>query len=609
MRCVSRTTNHEQKTIRRMVFAFFILLLNSLTLTMKYLLAALLLCCLWVLPAGAAMLPDGQADSLRRELLFHTDDTVAIRTMRELAWYYTSRNSDSAMHYYNRALELSDAREDHYLRGRLYYGIGDLFFKNRNYKPALDYYFRFLAEVDRRAAGNADSVKLAGTYASLYSQLGLCYFNLGNTDNALIYFHKSLAKVEQFKPLNTEKDYLERKMAMMVNIGSVYLENKKFGESRNWYERALLINKKLNNVHYGSALYNNLGIISMEQKQYEQAFDYYARALAIRTTRRDTAGMAQVLNNLGKVYYVVKDYAKAEEVLRRSLALTAGTGNNRSEMFATQFLSLALEAGGRYREALDMHKQFKSLYDSIINNDAAADAVRMETEYKYEKLQRERELVQQLEIAKRERKAMIYLTIAGILLALFIIATLLIRNQRIRMKQAELSRKSLELESINLGLEKHNLELKNENLEMELTFKKKELATQVMYLLQKNELIANAIREIQLLKESPADKQNAALHHIITDMKASLDKGAWDEFEVRFQQVHQEFYDKLHSLHPDLTPNEVKLCAFLRLNMTTKDISAITYQTAKSIQVARTRLRRKLGMERDENLVSWLQQL
>lgn len=577
---------------------------------MKFTLPLLLLfCSLQAWTVAHAAKPEDQAGKLRRELLYHTSDTVAIRTMLSLATYYSSRNSDSAMHYFNHALELSDAREDHYLRWQLYAGLGELFYKNRNYRLALNIYFRFLSEVDRRASGSADSLKLAGKYVSLYSQLGLCYFNLGNSANALSYFHKSLQKVEQNKPNMAEKDYLERKMAMIVNIGSIYLENKKFGESRNWYERALLINKKLNNMSFSSALYNNLGIISMEQKQYNKAFDYYARALKIRTGLRDTAGMAQVLNNLGKVYYVVKDYTRAEEVLHRSLALTAGTHNTRSEMFAFQFLSLALEAGGRYREALEMHKQFKTCYDSIINNDAAADAMRMETQYRYEKLQRERELGQQLEIAKRERKAMVYLIIACIMLFLFIIAILLIRNQRIRMRQTELSRKSLELESINLGLEKHNLELKNDNLEMELTFKKKELATQVMYLLQKNELIANAIREIQSLKEAPTDQQTVALHHIITAMKASLDKGAWDEFEVRFQQVHQEFYDKLHSLHPDLTPNEVKLCAFLRLNMTTKDISSITYQTTKSIQVARTRLRRKIGMERDENLVSWLQQL
>lgn len=556
-----------------------------------------------------ASVEGSDTDSLKRELLYHTDDTVAIRVMHALAVHYSGKNIDSSLRYFNRAMELSMDRDDSYYRDKLYSGLGELFFKNRNYRLALDYYFRLLSEIDRKVAVSGDSLKQAANYASLYSQIGLCYFNMGNSDKSLVYFHHSLRKVEQNKPNATEEAYLERKMAMMVNIGSIYLDNKKFGESRQWYEKALTINKKLNNRAYSSALYNNLGIISMEQQQYTGAFNYYAKALEIRKALKDTAGMAQVLNNLGKVYYVVKDYGKAEEVLRRSLALTAGKGNIRNEMFASQFLSLALEGNGQYREALEMHKLFKQYYDSIINNENAADAARLEVQYQYEKVRREQELQQQLVIAAKERRAMIYLIIAGIMLFLVIIAALLIRNQRIRMRQAELATKALELESLNLGLEKHNLELRNENLEMELSFKKKELTTQVMYLLQKNELIANAIKEIQALKEVPEKNQATALHNIIRDMKQSLDKGAWDEFEVRFQQVHQEFYDTLHSLHPDLTPNEVKLCAFLRLNMTTKDISAITYQTTKSIQVARTRLRRKIGMERDENLVSWLQQL
>ncbi len=549
------------------------------------------------------------ADSLRRVLQSNANDTVMIKALQALGGYYSTINNDSAMQYYNRALELSESRDDHYHRLQLYSALSELFFNNRNYRLAIDYYFRILSQLDQEIAGGLDSLKQVPNYASLYSQLGLCYFNIGSTDHALTYFKKSLMKVEQLKTIVDEKDYLGRKLGLLVNIGSVYLDNRKFSESRLWYEQALQINLKLNNPRFTSAIYNNLGIISMEQENYPSAFDYYTQALSIRTESKDTAGMAQVLNNLGKYHYVVKEYNKAEQVLRRSLSLTSGSGNMRSEMFASQFLALALEGSGRYSEALEMFKQYKTNYDSVMNSDAAADALRMETEYHYEKLQRDRELEQQLEIAKRERRSMVYLIIAGILLFLVIIAILLIRNQRIKMRQVELSRKSLELESVNLGLEKHNLELKNQNLEMELSFKKKELTTQVMYLLQKNELIANAIREMQTLLEVPPQKQASVLHHIINDMKASLDKGAWDEFEVRFQQVHQEFYDKLYNAHPGLTPNEVKLCAFLRLNMTTKDISAITYQSAKSIQVARTRLRRKIGIERDENLVSWLQQL
>jgi len=85
-----------------------------------------------------------------------------------------------------------------------------------------------------------------------------------------------------------------------------------------------------------------------------------------------------------------------------------------------------------------------------------------------------------------------------------------------------------------------------------------------------------------------------------------MTKESWEEFEFRFNYVHNDFYDKLVEDFPDLTPNELKLSAFLKLNMTTKDIATITYQSNHSITVARHRLRIKLGLERDDNLISFL---
>jgi hypothetical protein len=81
----------------------------------------------------------------------------------------------------------------------------------------------------------------------------------------------------------------------------------------------------------------------------------------------------------------------------------------------------------------------------------------------------------------------------------------------------------------------------------------------------------------------------------------------WKEFECRFQQVHEQFYKTLTERFPDLTPSERRLCAFLKLNMTTKEISAMTRQNAKSIDVARTRLRKKLNLTgTDQNLITFL---
>ena len=70
----------------------------------------------------------------------------------------------------------------------------------------------------------------------------------------------------------------------------------------------------------------------------------------------------------------------------------------------------------------------------------------------------------------------------------------------------------------------------------------------------------------------------------------------WEEFEYRFQQIHSGFYDRLKKSHPDLTLNERRLCAFLKLDMTTKEISDITGQSNSAVSMARIRLRRKLGL-------------
>jgi DNA-binding CsgD family transcriptional regulator len=102
-------------------------------------------------------------------------------------------------------------------------------------------------------------------------------------------------------------------------------------------------------------------------------------------------------------------------------------------------------------------------------------------------------------------------------------------------------------------------------------------------------------------------ENKALVQSVINEMNASTNTQIWEEFEVRFNNVHKNFYDKFYSKHPDLTQNEKRLVAFLKLNMSTKEISMITKQSVHSISVARTRLRRKMSLSNtDINLYSYL---
>lgn len=100
------------------------------------------------------------------------------------------------------------------------------------------------------------------------------------------------------------------------------------------------------------------------------------------------------------------------------------------------------------------------------------------------------------------------------------------------------------------------------------------------------------------------------IQKIILDIKNAQDDDIWKEFEVRFSQVYNDFYERLNIKYPDLTINEKRICAFLRLNMTTKEICALTRQSYNSLNVARARLRKKLNIQNEEiNLVTFLENI
>ncbi|MBB6461374.1 helix-turn-helix transcriptional regulator [Flammeovirga kamogawensis] len=111
-----------------------------------------------------------------------------------------------------------------------------------------------------------------------------------------------------------------------------------------------------------------------------------------------------------------------------------------------------------------------------------------------------------------------------------------------------------------------------------------------MHLMQQNELINEELLQIDTSLDNANKKK---IRSIVYNLQNANQGEVWKELEYRFEQVHADFFDKLHQQFPSLTPNEKKLCAYLKLNLSTKDISNITHQSMKSIQIARYRLRKK----------------
>jgi len=288
-------------------------------------------------------------------------------------------------------------------------------------------------------------------------------------------------------------------------------------------------------------------------------------------------------------------YEKAFEISKENNILTSG-------VISLQMLADVNSQLGNYKSAYEFQKLYKAWSDSLLNLEKIRLVTQLEIQEKFDRRLHENQLKQQQKESEQKARELIYSLITVFSVMGLIILILLYFLQRSKSR-----RLSLEAEKSNL--EKKSLKLENTTLEKQLEFKNKEMATNVMYMVKKNELITQISEKLIKFKSLFKKENQSIIEEVIKDLQSTSEESVWIEFEIRFQQVHNDFYNKLNERIHNLSANEKKLCAFLRLNMSTKEISAITYQSVNSITVARSRLRKKIGLDTDEILISFLENI
>ncbi len=156
--------------------------------------------------------------------------------------------------------------------------------------------------------------------------------------------------------------------------------------------------------------------------------------------------------------------------------------------------------------------------------------------------------------------------------------------------------------------EREIINLKNEKLEAEIEFKNSELASSAMHLVQKGELIARLKDELNRLIKK-VDNPDAAndlkklLRTLGNDDKMDKD---WEHFSQHFDKVHSDLLVALKTKHPNLSPSELKLCAYLRMNLTSKEVAQLLNISVRGVEISRYRLRKKLQIPTETNLFDYL---
>lgn len=151
----------------------------------------------------------------------------------------------------------------------------------------------------------------------------------------------------------------------------------------------------------------------------------------------------------------------------------------------------------------------------------------------------------------------------------------------------------------------------NERVKLEKLHRDKELANQTMDLIRKNKFLVKITEELDKINRLSSDESiNNKINALILKINKEIDnEKQWEVFETAFDDVHEDFLKRLKQKYPSLTPKELKLCAYLRLNISTKELAPLMNISIRGIEICRYRVRKKLDINRDESLTKIIMDL
>ena len=177
------------------------------------------------------------------------------------------------------------------------------------------------------------------------------------------------------------------------------------------------------------------------------------------------------------------------------------------------------------------------------------------------------------------------------------------RNYYHKQKEKLIEENNLLLEIKELENEQQLMKLRNEQLSQDVDNKNRELAVSTMSLNSKNELLA-FIKE-DLKKTNQNDSSN--IKSVISTINKNItEEDSWNVFKEAFDNADKDFLKRIKQLHPILTPNDLRLCAYLRLNLSSKEIAPLFNISVRSVEIKRYRLRKKMDLQHENGLVEYI---
>lgn len=410
----------------------------------------------------------------------------------------------------------------------------------------------------------------------LENDLAITYSQTQNPEKALEFFHK-LLKYE-----HTKADPVKL-AAVANNIGLVWME-RDVDSATFYFNKSLGIIKEIEKPSLKAMLYTNLARTAALKEDVPRAKIFFEFAIN-ESNKSVNKNLAWIYIKFSELYLKNNELDSAIYYSRNAMQMLDTLAPfSLAQLYSTKVLYTAYVDKKDFRKATDYFERYLAISDSLNIEDRRVNSQKIVLEEEY----RNRDKIRELEEGKN--RSNMYSFIIGLFALLLVLGAILYRYRN-KLKRTELENQLVTSRQKELST---NLELKN-----------KELIGKAMIEMHRAEIIEDILNDLKEVKLKATKKETQhAIDYIAKRLTRDTTSNIWDEFELRFKEVHESFYKNLLEAHPDLTSRDKRLCALLKLNLTSKEIAQITGQPAKSVENARTRLRKKLNINNSQTDLS-----
>lgn len=478
-------------------------------------------------------------------------------------------------------------------RARLFAFLGTICDEIGNYGKAMEFYIKALNVVE---PGNDKYQK-----AVLYKNLGMTNLAVNNISIARDYFSRALKICAEISDKKTVFDIYYSMQDHYINV-------------RN-YDSALISGFKLLSIakevgdDYNYALANNsLGNIYRKSGHTDLAKAYLAETVKFSRKNKNSGLAAEALISLSSIEIEQGNHSKALVLAQEAWTFSSHTDIIKLKLMAAEILYKCYAAVGNYKSAYEYSGKYQEFKEKEIALNNARHVLDLQARYELDKIQQEKSVLESQLLGKKEqvrqqRNAIIIASLGMILL----IASLILFVWKFRYMR-QLNQKLKQQGNIIKEQELVLHQEKEQALRFEIEHKNREMTSIALSLAHENEFKQELIEELQKLRSQlPAKNSEVALiNSIILSIRKNISSNSWEEFRTYFENVYCKFYSNLEEAYPSLSQNDKRLCAMLKLGMSTKEISLLTCREVKSVESARNRLRKKFSLDPKDNLATFL---